>query len=237
MACVLLADAALYRGDLDGVGTHCRDLFGSHDPLMRALAHQTAGVADAYRGRARSAGEHAAVAGELSRRTGSPSISAWANYVRGEALAVEHPQSALAYLDAAVAAARRAGNRLVEGVALVAATACRARHDQADTAVLDIAAAIGHWHRSGDWTHQWPTLRTAAILLSRLGRHEAAVTAAAAVSASAPAAYGKEAEDLAALDAAAARDLGTAGLRAAHARGDALEPGAAVAYVLTAVTS
>jgi predicted ATPase/DNA-binding SARP family transcriptional activator len=235
MAEAVLADAAVYRGDLDQALPYCRDGLASDDPYLRALAHQTAGTADAFLGRTASAREHAAHGQELWRQTGAPSIRAWSDYLLGETLAATEPLTALRHLDRAVTTARQAGNRLAEGVALVAATACRARHGEPRAALAAIAGAIGHWQRHGDWTHQWPTLRTAAILLSRLGRHEAAVTISRAVAASAPPAYGWEAADLDAVAAAAASTLGPGGFAAAEAAGAALGAGGAVSYALTAV--
>lgn len=235
MAGALLADAALYRGDLDQALPRCRDGLASDDPYLRALAHQTAGTADAFRGRTASAREHAAHARKLWQRTGSPSISAWTDYLLGETFAATDPPTALRHLDAAVATARQAGNRLTEGVSLVAATACRTRHGEPADALAAIGAAIGHWQRHGDWTHQWPALRTAAILLSRLGRHTAAVTIARAVAACGPPAYGLEATDLAAVAAAATSALGPDAVSATGATGVELGAGEAVSYALAAV--
>lgn len=171
----------------------------------------------------------------LFRQTGSPTIAAWAEYVTGEALAAADPLIALRHLDTAAATARQAGNRLIEGVALVAATACRARHGEPTAALPAVAAAISHWRRHGDWTHQWPTLRTAAILLSRTGDHQSAVTIAAAVAAAGPPAYGREADDLATVRAAARSALGPSAAEAANRAGAALEPSRAVPYAMAAV--
>lgn len=235
MAAVLLADAAMYQGELDQVLPHHRDRLPSDDPFLSALAHVTAGTAEAYRGRTAAARAHAEQVRTRFRQTGAPSISGWHDYLLGETLAGDDPAAALHRLDAAVVTARTAGNRLLEGVALVAATACRARYGEPRGALAAIAAAIGHWQRLGDWTHQWPTLRTAAILLSRLGRHQSAVTVAGAVAASAPPAYGREADDLAAVVETATAALGAATVAAAEAAGVALGPGGLVPYALAAV--
>ncbi|MCP9971792.1 hypothetical protein LUX57_47475 [Actinomadura madurae] len=98
-----------------------------------------------------------------------------------------------------------------------------------------VATAIGHWRRQGDWTHQWPTLRTAAILLSRLGGHRDAIVLAAAVAALGPAPYGREAGDLAALDSRARSALGPAAVAEARAAGAALGPADAALYALNAI--
>ncbi|HEX9362400.1 MAG TPA: hypothetical protein VGA47_01295 [Candidatus Dormibacteraeota bacterium] len=205
------------------------------DQDLHRPALQTVGTAEAYLGRTASAHEHAARLHALYQQTGSPTIAAWAEYVTGEALAADDPMTALRHLDTAAATARQAGNRLIEGVAIVAATACRGRHGEPEAALPAVAAAVSHWQRHGDWIHQWPTMRTAAILLSRAGDHRSAVTIAAAVAAAGPPAYGREADDLAAVQAAARSALGPAAARAASHAGAALEPSRAVPYTLAAV--
>jgi predicted ATPase/DNA-binding SARP family transcriptional activator len=231
---VVLADAAVYGGNLDEVLPRSVGNLAGDDLCIRAVAHQTVGTADAYRGRTASAYQHAARLRALYQQTGSPTIAAWAEYVTGEALAAGDPVTALRHLNTAVATARQAGNRLIEGVALVAATACRGRHGEPAAALPAVAAAISHWQRHGDWTHQWPTLRTAAILLSRVGDHQSAVTIAAAVAAAGPPAYGREADDLASVQAAARSALGPAAAEAANRAGAALGPSSAVPYAVAA---
>lgn len=236
MAGLILADCAIYAGELEQVLPLSTESLRSDDPYTRGLAHQTIGTAQAYLGQIASARSHVAQARSEHERSGSPTIAAWADYVAGEILAVDDPATALHHLDTAIRTARQAGNRLIEGVSLVAATACRSRHGEPDAALPAVAAAIGHWQHQGDWTHQWPTLRTAAILLSRLGDHHAAITIAAAVAASGPPAYGAEADDLAAMEATAQSALGSMTVDKTKAAGEALSHADAVLYAMQAIT-
>jgi hypothetical protein len=234
MAAQVLADAAVYGGQPAEALPRSAETLASDDPLTRAEGHQTSGIAAAYLGDLDAARRHAAALRELAARTGAPTIAAWAEYLTGETLAGTDPATALTHLDAAFALARDAGNRLVEGVSLVAATACRVRHGEPAQALAAVATAAGHWYRQGDWPHQWPTLRTAAILLSRLGDHSTAVTLAAAVAANGPPAYGAEAADLAAMTEAARTAVD---VDAATAAGATLGPVDAVQLALRAIAA
>jgi predicted ATPase/DNA-binding SARP family transcriptional activator len=236
MAGLILADCAIYTGELRQVPPHSAENLHSADPYTKGLAHQTIATAHTYLGDIASARSHVAQARSEYQRSGSPTIAAWADYVAGEILAADDPTTALRHLDTAVRTARKVGNRLIEGVSLVAATACRGRRGEPGTALPAVAAAIGHWHHQGDWTHQWPTLRTAAILLSRLGDHHAAITIAAAVAASGPPAYGTEADDLAAVQASAQTALGPPAVDKTKTAGQALSPADTVLYAMQAIT-
>ncbi len=230
----VLADTALYSARLADAGRWSTELTGAADPLSRVDGHLGLGLLHAYAGEVPAALAEVAAIRREEAATGSATVGAWADYLAGEALAGTDPEAALRHLDAAAATAAAVGNRLVEGVALVAGTACRGRHGDPAAALRPVAAAIGHWHRQGDRTHQWPALRTAAVLLSRLGDHAAAVRLAAAVDAAGPPAYGAEAADLAAVDAAARVALGPDRLAAAAAAGAALGAEGAVLLALQA---
>ncbi|WP_024936668.1 BTAD domain-containing putative transcriptional regulator [Actinomadura welshii] len=235
MAALLMADAAGYGGHAEDVAGRAAELLTAADPHLRALGHVTAGIAAAYLGRPDAAREHAARLRPLAGRAAAPTLAAWRHYLAGEISAAGDGIAAVHDLDTAVRTARQVGNRLIEGVALVAATACRTRHGRPEAAPPAVATAIGHWRRQGDWTHQWPTLRTAAILLSRLGGHRDAIVLAAAVAALGPAPYGREADDLAALESRARSALGPAAVAEARAAGAALGPADAALYALNAI--
>ncbi|URN00535.1 winged helix-turn-helix domain-containing protein [Actinomadura madurae] len=235
MAALLMADAAGYGGHAEDVAGRAAELLTAADPHLRALGHVTAGIAAAYLGRPDAAREHATRLRPLAGRAAAPTLAAWRHYLAGEISAAGDGIAAVHDLDTAVRTARQVGNRLIEGVALVAATACRTRHGRPGAALPAVATAIGHWRRQGDWTHQWPTLRTAAILLSRLGGHRDAIVLAAAVAALGPAPYGREAGDLAALDSRARSALGPAAVAEARAAGAALGPADAALYALNAI--
>ena len=166
--------------------------------------------------------------------TGSPTIGAWADYLAGEALAGTDPDAARPALDAAVGAAAAVGNRLVEGVALVAGTACRGRHGDPAPALRPVAAASG----TGTGRATGPTSgrRCAPPRCCCPGSASTptAVRLAAAVAAVGPPAYGAEAADLAAVDAAARVALGPERVAAAAAAGAALGAEGAVLLALQA---
>lgn len=232
----VLGDTAVYSGRLADAERRFAELLAADRPLARAEGHLGLGLVHAYQGRVDAALAEAAAVRVVRAGTGSPTIGAWADYLAGEALAGSDPDAAVRHLDAAAATAAGIGNRLVEGVSLVAGTACRGRHGDPAGALRAVAAAVGHWHRQGDWTHQWPTLRTAAVLLSRLGEHRTAVRLAAAVAAVGPPAYGAEAADLAAVDAAARVALGPRQVAAETAAGAATGAEGAVLVALQATT-
>ncbi|MEO3823722.1 BTAD domain-containing putative transcriptional regulator [Actinomadura sp. B10D3] len=235
MAALLLADAAGYGGSAEAVAGLVTELLTADDPYFQTLGHVTAGIAEVYLGRPDGAREHAARLRALAGRAAAPTLAAWRHYLAGEISAAGDGIAAVHDLDTAVRTARQVGNRLIEGVALVAATACRTRHGLPEAALPAVATAIGHWRRQGDWTHQWPTLRTAAILLSRLGGHRDAIVLTAAVAALGPAPYGQEADDLAAVEARALSALGPDGSAEARAAGAALGPADAALYALNAI--
>lgn len=232
LASMVLVDAAVYAGRLELAVPRAELPLADPDPLVAGETLTGLGLALVYAGE--PVGDRLDRVRRMAARTGSPTLAAWADYLGGEALTRTDPGGAVALLDSAVATARAAGNRLVEGVALVAATACRGRHGEPAAALAAVREAVAHWHRLGDRTHQWPTLRTAAVLLSRRGEHAAAVRLAAAVAAAGPPPYGEEAADLARVDAAALAALGPDRVAAERRRGEGDGVEGAVALALDA---
>jgi hypothetical protein len=101
-------------------------------------------------------------------------VAAWALYTRGECLLEEDPGAAEPLLAAALERATANEDRYLVGVTLVSLASARSRHGDPEAACSLFRRAVEHWHRAGNWTHQWTTLRNVVVLLARLGRHREA---------------------------------------------------------------
>lgn len=152
----------------------------------------------AYSGDQPRAVDAAERACHLADDLGNVHMRALARYCRGEALTPTEADEALADLEESVALARLVGARLIEGVALVSIGSIRAERDEPAAALEALRRAVERWRRSGDWTHQWTTLRNLAFLLVRLGEDETAATllGAAQTTTTSPRVYGGDADRL-----------------------------------------
>jgi hypothetical protein len=88
-------------------------------------------------------------------------------------------------------------------MALLSLSTIRARQDDVAAALTTMRQAVDRWRRAGMWAHQWTTVRNLIFLLTQLGEDEAAATLIGGVQASstAAAAYGADAERMAAAEA------------------------------------
>src|SRR5699024_8836877 len=99
-------------------------------------------------------------------------------------------------LQEAVRLGRLAGNRLVEGVALVCLASSQGRHGEPAEAVEAYRDVVLHWRRVGDHTHQLTAVRNLVVLLAQIGAaREAALLHGAVTSADTPT-FGAEKERL-----------------------------------------
>jgi predicted ATPase/DNA-binding SARP family transcriptional activator len=169
--CVLpLASAALARGE-----------FTEAVDVMVAAAGHTAQVRDnlwlaalgaAYRGdldRART----------LNDRGGegavAPSMLAWSAYTAGEIeSAAGHVEVAEQHYERAIELARSSGATFLVGVATVGLLTVQTAAGRIHDALRGYREVIDYFARTGNWTHQWTTLRNLAELLRRLGDDEPA---------------------------------------------------------------
>ncbi len=123
----------------------------------------------------------------------SPTMLAWGAYVTGEIENVAgRSKPAEPHYVRAVDLARSSGATFLVGVATVGLLAVRARAGRVHDALRGFREVIDYFARTGNWTHQWVTLRNLADLLRRLGDHEPAalLDAAADEAPDAPAADG-----------------------------------------------
>lgn len=234
-------NVALYRGLLDDVDRLAQQMVAAaraHDsPFEEAIGHLQAVFGATYAGRTGYAIDRFEQGRRVVRATANPTLRAGYGVLEGEVWLAIDPERAQAALAEAVEVARSVGNGFVEGVARVAMASLQSRRGQAAAALMTFADTVLHWRRHGDWVHQWTTLRNLVVLLSRLGAHEpAAVLHAAITSAdSGAAAFGSDAQRMAAAAAAAKESLGAAAYAGAVARGHAMDDHRTVAYALAVI--
>jgi predicted ATPase/DNA-binding SARP family transcriptional activator len=111
----------------------------------------------------------------------SPSMRSWVAYVDGE---IENfsGRSELAeghYLRA-IELARTSGATFLVGVATVGLLSVRAAAGRIEDSLTGYREVIDYFARTGNWTHEWVTLRNLAQLLRRLGDDEPAALLEAA---------------------------------------------------------
>jgi predicted ATPase/DNA-binding SARP family transcriptional activator len=232
----VLGDVALFEGRLDeatrcyGQMAHFAEAAGDTHGYAYAMAN--AALPLAYRSDEAGAIEAACRARSIAVTAGSPHIIGWADYVFGEALANVDPCGAIAAVDAALATARETRNRFLEGIALVSAASLQARHGDPCAALPLFGQVIDHWHRAGNWTQQWTTLRNVIDLFARLGADEPAAILCGALGASRSAAplFGADAGRLASTSTALRARLGEQQYRRCLACGAAMTDDDAVMF-------
>ncbi|HXV92155.1 MAG TPA: BTAD domain-containing putative transcriptional regulator [Pseudonocardia sp.] len=236
---------ALFHGELDAadrlaaraaeLSLHCDDpSWGAHAIANRSLAAT-------YRGDPATARRLADEAAALAGTTGNPTATGWACYASGEALTGADPDRAIELLERSRTLAASVRNRYLGGVALVSAAALRGRHGDPLAALRLFAEVIEHWHRSGNWTQQWTTVRNVVEILVKLRADEPAAVLDAAVASrrTAAPAYGAVAERLDRARWVLRERLGAARFGAAAARGAGMSDDEVIALargVLTEVT-
>jgi tetratricopeptide (TPR) repeat protein len=105
----------------------------------------------------------------------SPMMLSWGSYVDGEIESLAgHNEIAEDHYLRAIELARTAGATFIVGVASVGLLAVRAAAGRVDDALRGYREVIDYFARTGNWTHQWTTLRNLANLLRTLGDHETA---------------------------------------------------------------
>ncbi|MDQ4093173.1 MAG: transcriptional regulator, partial [Actinomycetota bacterium] len=105
----------------------------------------------------------------------SPTILAFGYYVVGEIdSAAGREELAEDHYVRAIDLARSSGATFIVGVTTVGLLAVRANTGRVDDALRGYRDVIDYFTRTGNWTHQWVTLRNLADLLHRLGDHDPA---------------------------------------------------------------
>jgi predicted ATPase len=184
-----LAEVATFRGELAAaVDLYARayDLsIGNGDFLDAAWDAVGASAAYAYGGRLEEASRLADQAGAAADRCRSPSALALVSWVRGEIAVGTSPTQARHHLQRAIALAKSAGSRFVEGLSRVALATLDARHGDTIVALGHYEQAIREWQQAGAWTPLWVTIRTLVELLTQADAyHDAAILYGAVTSAS-----------------------------------------------------
>jgi predicted ATPase/DNA-binding SARP family transcriptional activator len=106
----------------------------------------------------------------------SPTIRAFGYYVVGEIdSAAGRAELAEDYYIRAIDLARSSGATFIVGVATVGLLAVRAKTGRIYDALCGYRDVIDYFARTGNWTHQWATLRNLADLLYHLGDHDPAM--------------------------------------------------------------
>jgi hypothetical protein len=235
-----LAEINLYRGRLAEAKSQAervRHLSVAVDPLRAGWCRMHQALADAYNG---DIGIATAAAEQLLGERELPAVTrAWAQYTLGEVLMAADPLRAAVLLEGAIAAARRCGDRFLAGVALVSAASVLARGADPVQAVPLLREVVEHWHRQADWTHQWPTFRVVAELLTRLGADEQAAVLLGAQrwGHRADDVFGRDAERLDVLAGTLTDRLGADRLRALMLRGSQLSDAELLATVRDALAT
>lgn len=99
----------------------------------------------------------------------------WGAYVAGEIdSSTGHSDAAEQHYLRAIEPARSSGATFMAGIATVGLLAERARAGRVRDALNGYRDVIDYFARTGNWTHQWTTLRNLADLLRRLGDDDAA---------------------------------------------------------------
>ncbi len=181
----LMAEISQFAGRLDETQTLTDEVmrvaadFGLD--AYQQLAEMGRCLVTAYVGRPLEAAEQARGLRERAAAQGQLLVEAWSTYAHGECLLDVDPAAATPLLDAALARARELDDRYLLGVTLVSVASLRCRHGDPMEAVPVFREAVEHWHRAGNWTHQWTTLRNVAHLFGRLDRAEQAAVLSGAL--------------------------------------------------------
>ena len=183
IALELLADIALYEGDLDGAARAAHELerlgLELGDPHARALAVVDAALARVYAND--PAGGlfivDAADLGELA-----PTDRAWLAFARGDALSMLRAPDASDSFRQAIALGRAVGNHYIVSVSHVALATDLARAGDLESALGAYASAFDDFLRHGDQTHAVIAIRNLVGLLGAIGDDRGATVLAGAVS-------------------------------------------------------
>jgi tetratricopeptide (TPR) repeat protein len=111
----------------------------------------------------------------------SPTLRGFSAYVDGEiAIAAGDPKVAESHYLRAIAAGRGSGATYLVGIASVGLVTALVQTGSAKDALHGYRDVIEYWAATGNWTHQWITLRSLADLLRALGDDEPAALIEAA---------------------------------------------------------
>ena len=175
----VLADVALYEGDVDAALRHYEAEVAraraDDDPVRLAWTLYYVAVCHAVRRRPHLGRDAAQESLRVAERMANPTARSMARYALGLVLKKAEPDRALTLFDEAVELAVSVRNFWWQGIALMEAAETRAVHGDAATAARAFVDVLDHWARVGDWSQQWLNLRYVLRLLVRMGAEEDAV--------------------------------------------------------------
>ncbi len=230
IALELIADVALYEGDLDVARDAARELrrLGTEHGDRHALAF---GAVDAALART-YAGDTAGALEELAgfdARDFAVTDRAWLAQARGDALSMAGADGAVAAFGEALGLGHEVGNRFIVSVALTSLAAEHARAGDARLALATYDRALAEFMRHGNPTHAVTAMRNLVSLLADLGDVGGAVILAGALSdPQLRVSYGAEAERIRDVLRDAEARVGSDDFRAWFEEGRALDVDAAM---------
>ena len=205
------------------------------DESERTFSRATQLLSLGYSGDARAVDLADRLVREIGDTATAPSAYVW--YCAGEADLSFDPVRARTRLIRAVELAEATNASFVRGIAGASKASLEARFGDPEVAVADYRWLIEHWRRAGMWSTQWTMLRSVALLLERVGRHDDAAVLEGAVR-STRAGHRIFGADAVALDELSGRlrvALGDEANTTAIQRGAGLDGAAAVEHALRAL--
>jgi predicted ATPase/DNA-binding SARP family transcriptional activator len=169
----VLADVALYEGDVDAALRHytaeAERARADGDRVRLVWTLYYVAVCEAVRRRPELGLAAARESLAVAEATANPTARSMARYALGLVLKKADPARALALFDEAGELAASVHNFWWYGIALMEAAATRAVHGDPAEAARALVTVLDHWERVGDSTQQWLNLRYVARLLQRVG--------------------------------------------------------------------
>jgi len=209
---------------------------GAGDLWSASFAACGEAMLTAYRGNPQNAIPLAEEARALAEKSCNPTARTLSLYTLGEVTQETDPVRARDALLEAIEVARSVNNRFVVGISLVALATVMARTGDHDGSLQMLRDALKEFRRRGSLRQQWVTLRNVVEEFEHVGKLEAAAVLYGATESDTAigAAWGTQAERLAALRARLEETLGEAWSKAAEL-GSRLTPDEVVDYALAEI--
>jgi hypothetical protein len=168
----VLADVALYEGDVDAALRHytaeAERARADGDAIRLVWTLYYVAVCQAVRREPELGFAAAQESLDVAETTANPTAQSMGRYALGLVLKKSDPDRALALFDAAEELAATVRNFWWQGIAMMEAAATRAVHGDPAVAARALVAVLAHWDRVGDSTQQWLNLRYVVRLLQRV---------------------------------------------------------------------
>jgi len=235
----LLADVALYEGDLEGAARAAVELQRLGDQL--GDSHAAAfGVVDAALARVYG-GDAPGALDQLARvdlPELAPTDQAWLSYTRGDALSAIGDTGAAGEFHDAIELGKTVGNRFVISVSRTALAIELVRVGEIDLALEAFHDSLYDYLRHGNFTHAVTAIRNLIGLLARVGDDRAATLLAGAMADERlRVSYGAEAEHISDVIDQIAQRVGSSQFAAWFAEGQRLDPDGTVRLAVELVAA